>query len=433
MSNPSRGFLGVFGSFIARWLTDSPAFYPLWGNFFLQRKLPIYVDLNNLMIVYLSEPHLRLVIDRKADMFKNAEITIQDKNGKIIDKHPVLDLIRNPNPMQSQEDFMFMYSVYEDIYAQNFIYKLSAFSNQLAKILWILPPDAMKIQPTGKIWEQNSMDGIISYYEMFLGDNDAQPVIYKPNEIIHISQGVSSFYITGESKIKSLKYQISNIQGALKTRNCIIQDRGALQMVSPDTGKGGNDPLPLGSEERKKIENQYRKSYGLDDDQMKTIFATQPMKVQQMGYPTKDLLLFEEVEEDFQAICGAYGMARDIFPSTKGATYENMDAALKQTYQNTIQPAADTLMRKLSREFGLDQQGLKLVADYSYLPIMKEDQLREDQAKFQKAQALALGIANGIISPKQFAEEMGWKMDGTGVPIAPAAKEEPKNIPISNQ
>jgi len=194
-------------------------------------------------------------------------------------------------------------------------------------------------------------------------------------------------YIIGESKLLSLRTVISNIDSALKTRNCIINDRGALGILA-NNSKDQDGGLPLDEKERKRIEQEYRNSYGISDDQKKILITNSALTWQPMSFPTKDLLLFEEIEDDFAAICGMYGMSRDIFPSVKGATFENTKEAIKQTYQNTIQPQADQLMRIISNQFNLKEQGLTLEAEYDWLPVMKDDELKEAQAEQAEYQAI---------------------------------------------
>lgn len=402
-----------FGNWWRRFLSENPPFYPAYANFFMNNKMPVYIDMENLMIVYLSVPHLRAVIDRKAEMFKNMQIKLRNKKtGEFIEQHEILTLLKNPNPMQTQEQFLEQYCIFKDIWANAFIYKLRATSMSSPKVLWNLPSDAMKITPTGKIWNQTKLEEIIEKYEMVSGN--LQPIKFEVNEIIQISQGASQNYFVGESRIKTLVRPISNIQGALQTRNVIINDRGALGILS-GSSKDSDGAIPLGKDERERIEKEYRdkqRGYGIGDEQKKVIISPTPLAWSPMSYPTKDLMLFEEIEEDFGTICAEFGMERDLFPTVKGATFENKNQAIKSTYQNTIQPEADLFMRKLSKDFGLEDAGFELVADYSYLPVMQEDKLKEEQTEMTKAQKLGILLDKGIISKEQFAQLMGVEFDG---------------------
>ena len=432
-------FGGFFGNLIKRWLTDNPPFYPLFQNFFLNRKLPILVDTNNLMLVYQSTPHLRLIIERKADFFSNGRIYVKDSKGNEVENHQALSLFKKPNVLQTQRDFMAQWSVFWDIYSNGFVNKTKVISFAGGpKALWNLPPSTLKIVPTGKLFGMTKLEDIIEKYVMFSGQPNSQD--FYPKDIIHFTQGTSDAYYIGQSKILTNRIVVSNLDGAYKTRNCIIHDRGALGILS-SAGKDTDGGIPLDEPERKRIESQYKKEYGIGDDQMKTIITNANLHYESMTFPTKDLMLFEEVEDDFQVLCGAFGMARDVFPSTDKATYENQSAAEKATYQNTIIPQAEMFCDVMQVDPDIAQlfkPGEKLCIDYCHLPCMKEDELKEAQAEFAEIQKLSLLKKDGIISPEAYAEMAGVKFTGTGLTEHPPTnattqQNQPGNSGAPNQ
>jgi phage portal protein BeeE len=388
-----------------RWLNDNPPFYPAFTSFILNRKTPILIDTEDLMSVYLCIPHLRNVIDKKAEMFKNMELRVRNtRTGELEEDNEILALLKQPNVLQIQEQFFEQYSILKDIYANAFIYLLRGSSLSDPVALWNLPAGEMEIIPTGKIFQQTELKNIIEKFQLTYSDGDKKE--FPIEDVIYIAQGASNRYYVGESKILSLRLPISNIEGALKTRNVIINDKGAIGILSSQ-GKDSDGGIPLDAKEKERLEKHYRSKYGLGDDQNKIIMTTADVKWNPISYPTKDLLLFEEIEDDFAAICGAYGMARDIFPSTKGATFENQKQAYVQTYQNTIQPEADLLMRMLSDRLGLTDQGLKLEADYSWLPVMQADKQSEEAANKSKAETLSIMLKDGVITKEQYAQQFG--------------------------
>jgi HK97 family phage portal protein len=355
-------------------------------------------------------------------MFKNMEICLHDiKTGEKIEDHPVLKLLANPNPLQNREQWLTQLSIQRDIWTQAFIYQLRPIqimkgAAPLPAVLWNLPPNQIEINRTGKMWDQTKLDGIITNYKLLDGSNKT----FTPEEVIQISDHTGESYITGESKIISMRTVISNLDGALKTRNCIINDRGALGILSNAT-KDGDGGLPIDAKERERIEREYRTKYGLSDGQMKLMITNASLNWQPMSYPTKELALFEEVEEDFGGLCGTFGMARDIFPSTKGATFENQVEAFKQTYQNTLQPQADQLMRTFNNRWGLYAQGIELRAEYAWLPVMKEDELKEQQAQLAKAQTQSQMLRDGVINKEQYAQAFGITVEDVDASLAQAA------------
>lgn len=363
-------------------------------NFILQKNVPIWIDMENLLQVYLMVPHLRAVIDQKAQMFSNAQFKVCDKKGKEIEDHPVLDILRNPNCLQTQEAYMFQYSVFSDIYASTFQYKVApkVGFDLSPRAMWNLPPANMRVIPTGKLWDQMDIGGIIDKFTMENGNGNGMFRDFTTEDIIYSTSAIGAQYITGNSKLVSLEKPLSNIMGALRTRNCIIFDRGGLGILST-ASKDSTGGIPLGQQERKDISAQMPQDYGIQDGQLRTIITNAALTYTSMTFPTKDLMLFEEIEDDFAAILGTFGMDRDIFPSVKGATNENKEQAIKQTYQNTIQPFADSYCKLIMQDpsfMPLFKRGHYLEASYEHLPVMKEDELHEHQADKAEAEAMSV-------------------------------------------
>lgn len=385
----------------------------------LNDKQPQWADVShgNLFSVYKDSPYLRIVIDRMAEMFSNAEIEIHDKDGNKIEKHPIIDLLRQPTPLDSFEQWMKKYSIIHDVYSNVFIYKLQGIPSALPSALWYFDNRDLKIIPTGKSFGQTKIEEIISGYQL-----ESTKQNYKTLEVIKIQDGVSIDKLVAESKIFSLQKNISNSNAALATRNVLIQDRGAFGMLS-FTSKDGLGSTPLGKNERERIEKEYQDQYGLGfsnrtgEKKRPYNITTADAKWLPMSFPTKDLLLFEEVEEDFAMICAAYGARRDIFPSTKGATFENQSEAEKGTYQSSITPKADALARTLNAHFAQWlKEGERIVFDYSWLACMKEDEQKEATSEKIETERLSILLRDGIISPEAYAQLAEVEFTGTGIP-----------------
>ena len=213
--------------------------------------------------------------------------------------------------------------------------------------------------------------------------------------MIYKNEGVGGNMITSISKVDALQLPLSNIIGALKSENVLIVERGAEGILSNESQADGG-AIPLGKEERDRIEREMQRSYGIFDGQKRKIITNSSLKWQPMSFPMKDLMLLECIESDFQSICAAYGADRDLFPSTKGATFENKNNGLKATYQNTIQPQADDFINTLNNALGLFKEGLYLEASYDHVPVLQEDKQMEEQADKTEAETNSINI-NTII------------------------------------
>lgn len=413
-------------------MTD-PIFYPigqffsnLWNfpsrnanayyqNVIFNSSTPRWINFDNNLKPYNECPLLNIAINRKAELFSNGRwkvVSVNDEE-KEYPNDDVLKLLNNPNPLQNCNEFLKQYSICCDIFATELIYALRATKNQDPSALYILPNAMMTIVPTGKLYMQNKLDQIIAYYMMQGVGVGKQR--WEVDEIIYNAQNVGTNLI-GQSKIPALNKPISNIMGALETRNIIIHDKGAIGILTANGGGDGSGVIPLSEPERLKIENQFRRDTDIYGDRSKVKITTASMQWQNMSYPVKDLMLFEENEEDFGWICGAFNLDRDIFPSVKGATFENKKQGEIATYQNAIKPQADDLADCLTHNFKelFNTRNRKLKLCYDHLPIMKEDELKEAQAEKLEVERLSLLKRDGIINAETYAKLAGVEFTGTG-------------------
>lgn len=374
---------------------------------------PVVIDKEDLLKAYLDCPHLRAVIDKRGEFFANGAwkcVSTEDEK-KEFPNDPGLKLLRKPNAFQSGEDFMKDYLFYKDLYANTFIYENKGSALALPVALWNLPSEWMQIILSRKFFDQVDISQIIKEYRLC---NSGYERVYDTSEIIYKPERFSISKGKGTSKVPSLQLPISNIVAALKTRNILIVNKGMIGFLSTEN-KDAVGSLPFKGGQRKEIEEQFEDDANLFSSRPKIKIVGTPSRWNPMSYPTKDLALFEEIEDDFNVICDAYGVMRDVFSSTKGATFQNQKEAKKGTYTDTIQPEADAFAEMMTTALN-PGPGKKYILDYSWLPIMQADKKSEEESERIKGQRLSLLYADNIISAEAYAEQAGTEMTGTGLP-----------------
>ena len=388
----------------------------------------------NLMAVAQNVPHLNVALSRGADIFSSMKLRHVDKDNNDIKDSEVIKLLRNPNPLQNQQEWLYMFYIYMGIYNSVFGYKNYARDskyrgNDLPSLLWWLPSGEMKINLSGKIYRQNRLEDIILNYTLFL---DPEP--YNPDEIIYLTEGVIANGVAAGNRLEAMQIPLSNIVAALKSQNIIISERGLIGFISSDGGNKDSDgALPFDKKERKRAEKDYSRKYSLDQEGGHVTFTNSAIKWVPMTFDMKQLMLFEGLESDFCQILAAYGLDRKLFPASILApaglgNSADVEAAMKATIQNAIQPLANKLMSKLEAHFNIDGVNEKLISDYSDLPVMQQDELTSQQAFNQKVAGLDILFKSGIISAKQFAELAEVKMDGSGEPYQAPVQIDPNNL-----
>ncbi len=371
----------------------------------------------NLMTLANNVPHLNIVISEGAKMFSGMEIKHYQgigKDRKEVQNSEVLKFLQKPNPLQSQSDFLYEFYVQNAIYRTTFCYvNTPSRLSSIPSALWWLPGESMKINLTGKMFDQVNIDGIIESYELM--DYDKK---YDPKDVIHIIDGISQNKITAKPTIESLQVTLSNIMAVLKSYNIIVSERGMIGFIASERSDSTGLSIPMTPKERTEFQNQYQKDYSLDAKNGHVMMTESSMKWVPMTFDVKQLMLFEGLEDSFAQICAAYGHKRDIYPSTKGATFENQKQADVGTYQTTMQPLGQKVLNQLAQRFQLKDKGQYLEPSWEHMPMMQENEEEKATALNTNVQAYSKMLSDGIISAEQYAELAGVKMDGTGEPVA---------------
>jgi len=266
--------------------------------------------------------------------------------------------------------------------------------NNIPTALWNLPPSRIQINRTGKIWQQTSIDEIISSYKFRMdGANDE---IFETKDIIQYSIPNSDDPILGRTPLEALKMDISNLRAAKGYSNVILVKKGAIGAWSSDK-KDANGNVPLTPREELEISKQLTDSYGIFDHQGAVKVSSSPLKWNPASYPTKDLLLFETINAGKKAIIDIYGANDNMFSrgsDGKGDTFTNVAEGDKLCYQNTIIPFANDYANGKAKRWGLLDKGHTLELSYAHLPTLSNNEVEDNNAMKLKAEAYRV-LVNG--------------------------------------
>ena len=363
--------------------TTNPQFNGV--NILMNNSNGEYLDPENIdaFDVYSTTPHLYAVVKKKGDLLASG----QWKHIKVIGgvetevlNSEIIKVLENPNVLYNGNEYLKLLNENRCVYGNEYKYLLRPFKKALPSCIYVLPSYDIKIITTGKWYNQSKLTDIIKFYEYISRNNERIEV----EDINHTWINNSKNPLMGETPLKNIYMPVSNLRLGLKTRNILMNKRGALGILANDT-KDSIGHKSVGKEERLKIEQQYQKDYGLNDSQAQIIISDSNLKWQAMGFPTKDLLLFEEDENDFQMICDNYGIDRNLFAQDNKATFNNQSEAIKQTYQITIIPEAEEIAMTHTNIFGLNGVTEYLKLDYSHIPALQDNQ--KEQAEIIKLKA----------------------------------------------
>jgi len=354
-------------------------------------------------------PELNAVISLKARTMSNGRLkTVNEKNEEV-DLLP--DVLKKPNWMQDQKEFIRQSKLFHEIYGNEYIYSLSpvGFGWDRTKALYSLPPNLInqEYDENQPFWSWAEQPQNIKYW--FEQDGYKYPL--DVNQILHLNDNNVTIMepngkniLKGESKMKSLGAAIKNIKMAYESRGIILKYRGALGILSNQSTDGVGAGLPLEDKEIKDVQDKYNQYGGLDG-QFQVIITSANLRWQQMSVNPDKLGLFQETEEDFNKILDSYGVPSEMFTRQKGATFENQNQARKSLYESTIIPEANEWCMALNSKFFPDSK-IKIVADFSHLPIFQEDIKLRSETLNNMVTALSKALQDQAITIDEYKAEL---------------------------
>ena len=349
--------------------------------------------------VYSTTPHLYAVIQRRGDLLASGvwkHYRLVNGKKKEVENSEIVNILENPSVLYKGNDYLRLINENKCVYGNVYLYLSRPYRSSIPMDIKVLPSNDVRIVKTGKWYKQTKIKNIIERYEL-ISSNDVLDI----QDVYHSWIQNSKNPLQGETPLKNIYMPISNLRLALRFRNTIMAKHGALGVLS-NASKDSAGTLNVPSKERKRIEKQFQNDYGIQEGKSSIIITQNELKWNPMSYPTKDLMLFEEDENDFAQVCDCYGIKRDVFASTKGATFENQKEALKQTYQSTIIPEAEEIAMYHSSIFGMDGRTEFLELDYSHIPVLQENEVEKAQVMNNMANSIASLISAGYTKDEAY-------------------------------
>jgi HK97 family phage portal protein len=368
--------------------------------------------------IYLTTPELRAVINRLATMFANGKWEMYNEKGEEVE-HPLVERLEKPNLFQSRNEFLAQWMIQRCLYGNVFMYmNQGSVLDDAPQAIWNLSPSRIVVNRTGKIWKQIDIKDMISSYSFKL--ENGKEDIFTPNEILQFSMPDSDDPLLAPSPLLSIRMPISNIRAAYGYRNVILTKKGAIGVWSNEA-KDVMGALSLTPKENKRLSQQLVRSYGIGDHQQSIVVSNKPLKWSPATYPTKDLMLFEEIDANKKAIIDLYGANDNMFSrgsTGQGSTFSNVENGNKQCYQDTIIPIANDLAYGIAQRYGLEQQGLELKLCYDHIQVLKQDEVQKADILLKKSQAVEVLLRSGL-SPESVSEITGLELGTVKAMSAP--------------
>lgn len=306
----------------------------------------------------------------------------------------LLRLLKNPNECQSfpelmEEFFGFYYSV-----GNAFNYGLKPFENGLVTKIYNTPAQFTRIVSNGWMepinsyvidWSQSNQQRIpacdVYHYKKF-----------NPNYTEHGDQ------LYGMSPLMPLSKVV------MRSNESYSAGLGILQNGMPAGILSNDGQRAMTSQEIKSQEELIKKKFGGGKNKGKILGTSAPLKWQQMGINVGDMQLLDMNDADMKDIARAYGLPLPLI-TTDASTFNNVDAAKKFFWQNTIIPDIEGF----KMGFGewllkpyMQLTGKKLVLEYEikHIPALQDDLNKLSERLLKE-------MEQGIWTPRQYRNLIG--------------------------
>jgi hypothetical protein len=307
-----------------------------------------------------------MVIKLQCDLFSIGEFKAT-KNGKEVNEHPFLDLIKHPNFYQSQRQWLWDYMFWLML-GNAKLYSDSRILQNKPSLVWLNPSKidydrelALELEKiiTSKKKYEDVMKRSVKYKY-----SDGTSKYIKLKEILHFfdtTNGTGDWF-NGNSVLDAIGQIVGNSELANEAKNVNLFFAGKY-MVGGDKSSDNQYEKPLSKPEKESIE-------GIVNSTKKVIAVKNQINIKRFVENLEKLKLDDSFFSDYYAIGKIYGIPKDVLEAyvDGGATYENQEKAKGSHVSYTLTPKGSDLTDSLKTYFNLD---IDISLTWEHLPFME--------------------------------------------------------------
>jgi len=288
------------------------------------------------------------------------------RDKKPIEKHPLLDLLKQPNPMQAQSGFMESVSAYFSISGNSYIEQVLV--GKTPTELWPLRPDRMRVVP-----------GPTGVPNAFIFGNSGQEKIFpvdvvkNRSDILHMKtfNPLDNWY--GMSPIEAAMYSVDQHNESGKWNLSLLQNRatpsGAFTVKADSTNPLGSIP----DTNFNNLQQQIREDIAGAQNAGRILILEGGLDWKEMGLSPKEMDWIEGRNMSARDIALSFNVPPILLHIPGDSTYSNVKEARLAFTQETILPRMDYFRDEFNRwlvpQFG---DGLYLDYDKDSIPALEQ-------------------------------------------------------------
>jgi hypothetical protein len=172
-------------------------------------------------------------------------------------------------------------------------------------------------------------------------------------------------------------------------------------MLVPDTKDDTGVLRPLNPEQKKELEKSLMDDYGSLSHQRNVRIVNSPVRYESTIQDVSKLKLSETLVQNGLILFGAFDLPREAFTAMlQGSTFENQKTAFRNFIQTAAQIEADSIANSLDVLFPSTEG--KLVADFSHMPIMQENEKEKATTLQTNVNSYSKLFADGVLTIEEY-------------------------------
>jgi hypothetical protein len=344
------------------------------------------IPLNNrtdFVKAYLAIPQLNFIINSLATNWSRGKFRLHkiQTNGKKVEifQDPLIDFLKNPNPLQTGVEWMQQFYAYYNIDGNGYNYagvssnllSVQGVSARNMQSIWALPSQYIDIILNRKnIYSATEKREIIKVYRL----NWNGWIDFLPESIMHQNKitldYANTLNIISDSPIKPLEKPLSNIHQSYLARGINLTEGKGIIASSPKAAKGELN-VPLTNKEI--LENNERfEQYGLQPGMHRIWHLTSAMDFSKIGWSLQELQIPEGIEDDTGTIANQFQFPYELIQK-KNSKFNDKKLATQALFDAKIIPDSMTFIQQLNGWIKLAEQRKELSYDFSDLPELQQD------------------------------------------------------------
>jgi HK97 family phage portal protein len=256
---------------------------------------------------------------------------LYDDTGEEIDRHPLLDLLCHPNPLQDGISFMESIYAYLEIAGNAYIEAVRSHDNQRPIELYVLRPDRMKIVPGSAGFPQG-------YQYNVNGQTTTWPAdpISGASNILHLKRfnPLDDWY--GMAPLEAAQVSVDQHNAAGSWNQALLNQSarpsGAL-VYAPKDG-----PSTLNDDQMQRLREEVGQMYQGSHNAGRPLILEGGLDWREMSLSPKDMDWLAGRNTAARDIALAFGVPAQMVGIPDSQTYANMAEARMAFYEETVLP-----------------------------------------------------------------------------------------------